>query len=273
MIHFCSGLPRSGSTLLLNILGQRDDCHVTPTNDLIELVVGVRNSWMHQQSFISQGLTTVRPKVAKAIRGMMAGFHGEALAGGKTVIDKSRGWPAYIELLEEVFERPIKMLVPVRDLRAIVASFEKLYRSHPLTRHEVFGEQYLQAQTIQGRVDQLLSPNGVVGITIARITDALQRGLSDRMILVPYRQLTENTSVMICGIEDGLGLPNQEYDFTNIRQVTNEDDTVHGLSLHTIRSTIEAPTELPWLNILPNDLAAQIDESFPLMQQLSNVIY
>lgn len=270
MIHFCSGLPRSGSTLLLNILGQRDDCHVTPTNDLIELVVGVRNSWMHQQSFISQGLESVRPKVAEAIRGLMEGFHAGPLLDGKAVIDKSRGWPAYIELLEEVFERRVRLLVPVRDLRAIVASFEKLYRSHPLTRHEVFGEQYLQAQTVQGRADQLLSPSGVVGIAVARITDALQRGLSDRMILVPYRQLTENPAATIRGVEDGLALPPHDYDFANIRQVTTEDDTVHGLALHTIRPTIEAPAELPWLNVLPNDLAAQINESFPLIQQLAN---
>jgi hypothetical protein len=225
---------------------------------------------MHQQSFISQGLTSVRPKIAKAIRGLIEGFHGEALASGKTVIDKSRGWPAYIELLEEVLERRIILLVPVRDLRAIVTSFENLYRSHPLTRHEVFGEGYLQAQTVQGRADQLLAPTGPVGIAVARITDALQRGLSDRMILVPYRQLTDNPNAAIRGVEEGMGLLPHEYDFTNIRQVTAEDDTVHGMNLHTIRPVIEAPTELPWLNVLPKDLSDQIDESFPLIQQLAN---
>lgn len=270
MIHFCSGLPRSGSTLLLNIIGQRDDCHVTPTNDLIELVVGVRNSWMHQQCFISQGLETIRPKVAKTIRGMVEGFHRESVDAGKTIIDKSRGWIAYIELLEEVFERPIKVLVTVRDVRAIVASFEKLYRGHPLTRHEVFGEEYLKAQTIHGRADQLLSPGGVVGLPIARLTDAIHRGLSDRLIIVPYRMLTHNPSETIRNVEESIGLAPAEYDFANIRQVTAEDDSVHGMQLHTIRPEVVPCKGLPWEGVLPTDLAAQIDAAFPLIQSLAN---
>jgi len=39
-IYFINGMPRSGSTLLCNILAQNPEFHVTPTSGLSELVRG-----------------------------------------------------------------------------------------------------------------------------------------------------------------------------------------------------------------------------------------
>ena len=36
-MHFLSGLPRSGSTVLAALLNQRNDIHVTPTSGLIDI--------------------------------------------------------------------------------------------------------------------------------------------------------------------------------------------------------------------------------------------
>jgi sulfotransferase len=44
-IFFVSGLPRSGSTLLMNILGQHPDVHVTPTSGCHEVLWTTRNNW------------------------------------------------------------------------------------------------------------------------------------------------------------------------------------------------------------------------------------
>ena len=41
-IFFNSTLPRSGSTLLQNIMGQNPEFHVTPTSGLIDLMLGAR---------------------------------------------------------------------------------------------------------------------------------------------------------------------------------------------------------------------------------------
>lgn len=40
------------------------------------------------------------------------------------IFDKSRGWLAYLEMLEHVLGQPVKVIVPVRPIVEILASFE-----------------------------------------------------------------------------------------------------------------------------------------------------
>src|SRR4051812_10062618 len=101
-IIFNSSLPRSGSTLLQNILGQNPSFHVTPTSGLIELVVGIRDRWADQIEFRAQPQELVLPRIVGAMRGLIEGFYKNELREGRIVVDKSRGWLAYIELLEQI---------------------------------------------------------------------------------------------------------------------------------------------------------------------------
>src|SRR4051794_4991565 len=42
---FISGLPRSGSTLLANLLAQNPRFHASATSGILDVVFGVRNHW------------------------------------------------------------------------------------------------------------------------------------------------------------------------------------------------------------------------------------
>ena len=42
IIYYQSSLPRAGTTLLQNIIGQNPAFHVTPTSGMIDLVLGAR---------------------------------------------------------------------------------------------------------------------------------------------------------------------------------------------------------------------------------------
>ena len=44
-IHMIAGLPRSGSTLLCNILNQNPRFHATSTSGILEIVLAIRNQW------------------------------------------------------------------------------------------------------------------------------------------------------------------------------------------------------------------------------------
>ncbi len=50
-IYFLAGLPRSGSTLLANILAQHRQIYVTPTSGIVDMLVQVRNTWDLNDSF------------------------------------------------------------------------------------------------------------------------------------------------------------------------------------------------------------------------------
>jgi sulfotransferase len=257
-LHFVAGLPRSGSTLLLNLLGQNPRHHVTPTSGFIELFVMIKNRWPEFIEFKAEGLKVVKPRIQGALRGLLRGYFERELAAGKTVFDKSRGWLQYIEPLEEVLQRRVRIVVTVRDVRAIVASFEKLYRSRSLEYREASGDAFYQCQTVQGRAELLLNPSSVVGLTIARLRDALQRGLGDRLVIVPYQALTTCPAETLALLHGVLRLAPFDYDPHNVEQVTTEDDHVHGMPLHTVRRQVEPQLEAPWEGILPTKLCQWI---------------
>lgn len=268
-IFFVSGLPRSGSTLLMNLLGQHPLQDVTPTSGLIDMLVGARNQWMHNTWFKAEGLNKVQPKIASMLRGMLRGFHEEALSQNKVVFDKNRGWIAYIELLEEVLQERVKILVTVRDIKAVVASFEKLHRQSTLTKHALTGDGFFEAQTIEGRARQLLAPGAVVGLAVNRIRDALERGLADRLLFVPYRRLTLDPRGTMARLHAALRLYPFPYDPDNVVQITQEDDTVHGMELHTIRTRVRAQEELPWTGVLPERVCAWLDQEYADINRLA----
>jgi sulfotransferase len=268
-LYFVAGLPRSGSTLLLNLLGQNPAHHVTPTSGLIELFVQIKNRWPEFVEFKAEGLEKVKPRVLGALRGLILGYFDSELGAGKTVFDKSRGWLQYVEPLEETLQRRVKVIVTLRDVRAIVASFEKLYRGRSIEYREPSDEAFFQCQTVEGRADVLLSPKSVLGLTIARLRDALARGLGDRLVIVPYRALTTCPQETLGHLHKVLELPQFDYDPLNVAQLTREDDHFHGMPLHTIRSRVEPPEQAPWHGVLPNSLCHRLASIYTDINRLA----
>ena len=255
-LHFVSGLPRSGTTLLMNLLGQCPNHHVTPTSGLVHLVRHIVDHWTEIKEFRSQGLDQAKPFVLGGLKGLMHGFFDRELTSGKAVFDKSRGWIQYIEPLEEVLGRRVRVITMVRDVRSIVASFEKIYRRR--------GIEYRPPDTpandpdsVVGRARHTLETDQVTGRSLLRLRDALQR-CPDRLVIIPYRRFTESPREAMKTIHQVLDLPPFDYDPDHVKQITYEDDNVNGMDLHRIRPQIEPTEEAPWESVLPDDFAAEL---------------
>src|SRR5262249_45187769 len=141
------------------------------------------------------------------------------------VFDKSRSWLAYLEMAEAVLGRKAKVLVPVRDLRDVLASFERLWRLTRATQQisQEAAEQF-QFQTVEGRCSVWVRGDQPVGLAYNRIKDALQRGFRDRMHFVRFEELTQQRQQTMKKIYEFLGEPYFEHDFDHVEQVTHEDD-------------------------------------------------
>ena len=265
---FVAGMPRSGSTLLMNLLGQNPANHVTSTNDLVDMVMRIRDSWMGAQGFVAQGLATVQPRILAGCRGLVEGFYAQEFADGRTVFDKSRGWLAKIELVEELLGRPIKILVTVRDIRDILASFEKIYRKSSMTDHPYPVEDAIKRYTVEGRCALLLEPHHTLGFALLSLHDACVRGLADRVIIVRYKALTHKPVQTISHIHTALGLPEFVCDPLHVEQLTQEDDTVWGMDLHAVRPVVEPDRGHSWHGILPKGLASNLDSYYAQYQAL-----
>ena len=239
-IHMIAGLPRSGSTLLCNILNQNPRFHATSTSGILDIVLAIRNQWENVDAFRASPNKEGKNAVIKTI---LPSYY--STVDRPVVFDKSRGWGGYIEMAEHILDRKIKMLVPVRDIVDILASFEKLYRGQA---HEwQFPQEktdFHEWQTVQGRAEIWMRNNQPVGSAYNRILDAIARGFEDRMLFVEFENLTRNPAWTMQSIYQFLEEQPFMHDFNNVEQVTEENDDIHGIpGLHVIRPKIE-PVEV-----------------------------
>lgn len=244
--HFLTGLPRSGSTLLSNILCQNPRFFSTPSSGVIEIIAGIRNGWDSVIEFQASPNEGAKKRV---IRGVFDSFYSDIER--PVVFDKSRGWPMLIETLNTTFQSKVKLIACVRDVRDILASFEKIWRrDSALMQIPQERENQNRFKTLQGRVDVWLEPNQPVGSSWNYLADAIKRGFHEQIYIVDFDDLTNNPEAIMKGIYTFLGEESFIHDFDNVIQVTHEDDTVYGFSnLHTIRNKVE-PMKPQWPKIL-----------------------
>jgi len=260
-IQFVSGLPRSGSTLLLNILGQNPNHHVTPTSAVVEHFANTQRDWQQLDLWRSQGLDKVKPFALNMLRGIF-NFYSDQFDRGMTVFDKSRSWLTYIEDLERCLKREVTIIVTIRDIRSILASFEKLYRRRDIEYRYPLGEMYYKAQTTEGRCDFLLREDQVLGLSINRVRDAIRR-LPKKIHFVSYGALCEDPIGELKKLHKAIGVKwFKKYNPDKVKQITKEDDNYHGLDLHKIRGKITPGDETDWSKILQKDYAEKILQQY-----------
>lgn len=248
-IHFVAGLPRAGSTLLLNILAQNPTYHVTATSGILQLLAQARNSWSEIVEFKAAEQAENEIQRNNVLKGLLHSYfqHVEK----PVCFDKSRGWLAFAEMAKLIVGADVKFLVPVRDLCDVMASFEKLYRSASANRQVSQENQfYIPMQSAIGRCEVLLRTDQPVGIAKTRIQDAITRGFRENMLFVEYGKLTKEPAKSMQEIYEFLGDEPYTHDFENVVQVTQENDEYHmwGPSLHTIRAKV-APQDEQWKKV------------------------
>src|SRR3990167_11075763 len=86
VLHFLSGIPRSGSTVLAAILNQNPEIHVSTTSGLVHALDGVANTWA------STGLLDKTDKDRKKLSATMSGIVNSFYSNTDKpiIIDKSR---------------------------------------------------------------------------------------------------------------------------------------------------------------------------------------
>jgi sulfotransferase len=237
-IHFIAGMPRAGSTLLCNILAQNPRFQVTATSGILETLFILRKSWPDITEFKGLEYRNTREQL-NVMRAMLDGFFSDSPR--PVIFDKSRSWLAHLEMAQAVLGRRPRVLVPVRDVREILSSFEKLWRKSRATGPTPHEQQfYREFQTVEGRCDVLMREDQVVGIAYNRVRDALVRGFRDCMHFVPFEQLTARPADVLAGIYKFLGEEPFQHNFNHVEQVTTEDDSMYNLKgLHDIRPKVE----------------------------------
>lgn len=235
--YFISGLPRSGSTLLCNILAQNENLFVSKaTSGCHDILFNVRNQWDTLIEHQAEGVDYNQLK--RVLQNILNSYH---TTDKNTIIDKGRGWLSLIEMVEFITGKIPKIIVPVRNLNEILSSFEKLWRNSTGFSQWVFEqEDYFKAQTTAGRCDIWANQAQPVGLAYNRVVDAINRGYKDKLLFVEFDELTSQPYQTMKMVYDYLELDFYNHNFNNIEQYTQEDDDgVHRIpNLHKIRPTV-----------------------------------
>jgi sulfotransferase len=235
--YFISGLPRAGSTLLCNILAQNPRFYVSKaTSACHDVLFNIRNQWDKLIEHQAEGVDY--EQLRRVMGAALDAYHA---TDKNIIIDKGRGWLSLIEMVEFIKNAPCKIIVPVRDVAEILASFEMLWRKSTGQSQWAFeAADYFKAQTVEGRCDIWASQGQPVGLAYNRLKDAILRSKTSSLFFVEFDALTKDPTNMLRQIYTFLGEEPFSHNFTNIEQVTKEDDVnVHRIpGLHTIRPTI-----------------------------------
>lgn len=240
-VFFQSSMPRSGSTLLQNILGSNPDLYATPTDGALELVYAARANFSSSPEFSAQDPKLMREAFKSFCKGGLEGYCNALIEGtGKTnVILKSRGWGKYKGFLD-TFYPDAKVICMVRDLKDVVASYEKIYRNNQHLHDPINNDLEGRGGTVEKRIDEWMRPTNTIGRAIERILGCIQEGQADSILFVKYEDLALHPEAAMARIYNYLQMPHFYHNFDNIEQITQEDDTAFGMGdLHTIRQKLE----------------------------------
>lgn len=237
-----AGLPRSGSTLLSSILNQNPAIYAGSNSPMCGMVFNLERSIIASEQYQAFPKPHVLPAT---ICGVLENYYSDR--NEEIVIDKSREWAIqeHFQVLLRNLDSDPKILMPVRTINDILASFINLVNSNPNSASfidkEIQERQefnfYREINDI--RCDHLMRPKGLIDNCLYGIAFALLPENRKYFHFIEYENLTRNTEEELEKIYDFLGLDNFKHNLYNIENVTPENDTVYGLKgMHDVRKTI-----------------------------------
>ena len=220
-LHFLSGIPRSGSTVLAAILNQNPATHVSTTSGLVHALDGLANTW-HSAGLLNEN-DPERKKLAQTMRGCIDAFYDDT--DKPVIIDKSRGWPIpqIMGAMNQVLNRPCKVIATVRPVPDCMASFVRVAKPDDLDKFMYSGQlaDHLKAAYLS--------------------LDAGYRAMPDNFLFVVYDELLADPKGQLDRIHEFLGLEPYAYDFSNIdgSSVKEDDENLHGYAgMHDVKPVL-----------------------------------
>ncbi len=243
-VHFISGLPRSGSTLLAALLRQnpRFEAGVTgPLADLFGALLGAMSARNELSVFVDDA------KRQGILRGLFDSYYADCPA--EVIFDSSIAWCGWMSAIAQLFP-DARVIACVRELPWVIDSVERLVQRNVFTPSSVFG--FDPHGTVYTRANDIAAQDGMVGAAYDSLKQACYGAHRDRLMLVQYETLTADPAKTMHAIYSFIDEPAFDHDFGHVDYDVSEFDERAGTpGLHTVRSTVKAEQRE---TVLPPDL-------------------
>jgi len=263
LIPMC-GLPRSGSTLLVNLLNQNPKITVSPDSILSSLVQASQESFTNMVSESQYDSDTSYEMFYNFCRGGIDNWIN-TICSTPHYIDKCRGWGHELDLLVNMFPN-IKLIYTIRDLRGIASSIEKIQKTTPMKYKDefFFGDQtydYSQEDLYIVKTKNLFESSMIRRnlICIKEILD-IRREHFKRIYVVRYEDLILSPRETLENLYDHLGMDHYNHNLKNIEQIKYHDSFYLPYGRHKIKESLEPSN--PYVFSIPDKIQTHLIDTY-----------
>lgn len=220
-IVLLAGLPRTGSTLLLNILVQNPEFYAESNSGLCQIMWDAKVSCERnacEQLTANKRLDKTRDFILKELPKI---YYSDV--ENKTIIDKCRPWvkSANIEIARKYISKDVKSIVMIRPMDEVVKSILRL-QAKDYKQENVFNDYY---ELIINSYESTI--------------DCLEKNRKNTL-MVEYKDIVQEAEKTIKRIYEFIGIKYYDHQYSEIESLINEDVSVYNSkNIHKIRSKIE----------------------------------
>jgi sulfotransferase len=254
-LHFISGLPRSGSTLLAALLRQNPRFHasiMSPVGEIFNATLRAMSAKNEAAVFIDSATRW------RVLRGIFDNYYKiEGNASVWSIFDTNRGWTTKLPALVELFP-DCRMICMVRNPAWVLDSVERLIKSNPFDLSGIFN--FDPGGTVYTRAEQLSKMDGMIGFAYGGLREAVYGPHADRLLLVRYESLVEHPNAMMGHIYEFIDEEPIKHDFNHIAPLPGIEEFDARLGtpgLHKVLSKVIRPDHP---TVLPPDLFARYEK-------------
>ena len=250
-MHFISGLPRSGSTLLAGILRQNPRFHAamtSPVGALFNTLVEAMSPGNEFAVFISE------EQRKDLLEGLFTTYYRKE-SHKDVIFDTNRMWCARLSALTRIFPEA-KVICCVRSVAWIMDSIERLVRRNAFEHTRLFANAS-ERGTMYTRIETLARHDRMVGFAWSALREASYGEHAGCLHFVEYESFTRDPEKTLARIYALLEEEPYSHDFDNVVYEEPEFDRSIGVEgLHKVsRKVAFKPRE----TILPPDLFKKYD--------------
>jgi sulfotransferase len=254
-----AGLPRSGSTLIAQLLGHHPDIHsVGHSSPLCGTLENIRVNLSGSDFYLSQldaNFDQAYGRMARGLSGFVDGWFAESACN--VVTDKNRGWLRVVPLLEHL-GLDYKILVCVRDLGQVFGSIEA---QHAKTQLLEFPDN-LDAYGPMQRADRLFGRNGIIGSPlhfIQDLQDILTPEIDAKIYYVPFEFMVNNPQASLDELFGWLDLAPKKVNTKKLTVKAHESDSYYRFKYpHATRTVLKPPS----IHVIPDRIQTSLKQRF-----------
>ncbi|MBB4225856.1 sulfotransferase family protein [Variovorax guangxiensis] len=261
-VHFISGLPRSGSTLLAALLRQNPRFHAhmsSPIAGMVDVMMGEMSDRNEFAAFITDA------QRQRVLHGLFASYYGAEFPAD-VIFDTSRRWCSKLPVLGALFP-DFKVIACVRNVSWIIDSLERAIQRNAL--RPSFMNNFQTGGTIYNRVEGIAFGEGLVGYSYNALKEAFYGDHAHHLMLLQYETLVGNPAMAMAAVYDFIDEVPFQHDFDNVHFDADEFDERTGMpGLHAVGKKVVAPERK---TVLPPDIFRRFENDAFWRNASSNI--